>query len=125
MPHSNSHTKTTLSREVHFPLLIKYIFIVIAVASLIIGCGNQLSQAIVGKWTTSNCLALNNMKQMEFFSDNTFSDGTYSGKYSFPDDSHITLDYEVVSRTYTISISDNTMTLSDLKGNSCSFERTT
>ena len=81
----------------------------LTMTALLAGCSKP-ENAIVGKWKSADKFA---PLTFEFFKDGTVSNGNLSGKYSFPDATHIQMSNGVVSDVKAFKIEGDTLTLTD------------
>ncbi|MCL4393445.1 MAG: hypothetical protein M1482_01265 [Chloroflexi bacterium] len=103
--------------------------LLIALSLSVTGCGGQQS-AIVGKWerVSQNITVLAVVPdRIEFLQDGTFVMPTFfntSGKYSFPDSSHIKLDSGTGASVFMYTLSGDSLTLEIDNGGSAQYQRT-
>jgi hypothetical protein len=64
---------------------------------------------IIGKWEDENGLIY------EFFPDGTISNNGIAGKYSFPDNTHIKIEYLGMTIVHEYNLSNNILTMGNMK----------
>ncbi len=107
---------------------------VILLMFLLIGCGSQTNNPLVGKWATKEaCKGFTlydaSLQQIEFLNDGK-NDGTFiwnggaSGIYALVDEHHYKLTVSGYSQVYGFSITGNTLTITNSTDDSCVLNQT-
>ena len=97
------------------------LIMILVLAASLAACSSS-KQSIIGKWEQTSGSGIGSI--YEFFKDGTVSMGTFAGNYTWPDSSHLKIEYAAgAGLIYETTLTGDELTLKDSSQNTMVFKR--